>query len=114
MIGCKNISQCSIIDNKIYCSDWGIVIEPKEIPENCNYIGIPSNNFEIVNEAGINTIEGILLNVIEEINEYTIVIKNNNGDENHSIHFNINKEIWNNRKNKDKLYIKINDFYMLK
>jgi molybdate transport system ATP-binding protein len=114
MIGCKNISQCSIKDNKIYCSDWGIVLEPKDIPENCSYIGIPSNSFEIANEAGINTIECKLINVVEEINEYTIAIENSNGNETKPIYFNINKEVWNNRKNKDKLYIKINDFYMLK
>ncbi|MDD3750859.1 MAG: ATP-binding cassette domain-containing protein [Tissierellia bacterium] len=114
MTGCKNISKCIITDNKIYCSDWGIALETKNIPENCNYIGIPSNNFEIVNEEGINTFECKLVNVIEEINEYTIVIENNNGSKTKPIYFNINKEVWDNTKIKDKLHIKINDFYILR
>ncbi|NMA66941.1 MAG: ATP-binding cassette domain-containing protein [Clostridiaceae bacterium] len=116
MIGCKNISKCEILpNNKIICSDWGIVLETKDIPENCNYIGIPSNNFEIVNEAGINTIECKLVNVIEEINEYTIIFENNNErNTNCPLYFTINKEIWNNRENKAKLYLKIKDtFYFL-
>lgn len=115
MIGCKNISKCEVISqNKISCSDWGIVIEADNIPKDCIYLGIPTNNFEIVNEAGINTIECKLVNVIEEINKYTIVIENNQSNYNNPIYFNINKGIWNSRKNKNKLYIKINDFYMLK
>lgn len=115
MIGCKNISKCEISPQKqIICSEWGIAIEAEHIPADCNYIGIPSNNFEMVNEAGINTIECKLINVIEEINEYTIVIENGKGIKNNPIYFNINKEIWNKREDKSRLYIRINDFYMLK
>ena len=114
MIGCKNISKCEVLSqNKISCSDWGIIIEADNIPKDCIYVGIPSNNFEIVYDAGINTIECKLVNLIEEINEYTIVIENNNSNKSCPIYFNINKETWNNKKNKNKLYIKINDFYML-
>ncbi|MFA7139329.1 MAG: hypothetical protein WC151_12515, partial [Bacteroidales bacterium] len=63
---------------------------------------------------GINTFECKLVNVIEEINEYTIVIENNNGSKTKPIYFNINKEVWDNTKIKDKLHIKINDFYILR
>ena len=115
MIGCKNISPCEVsADNKILCTDWGMILKSNNIPENCKYIGIPSGNFETVNEPGANTIECKLVNVIEEINEYTIVIENNNGHENNPIYFNINKETWNNTKNKNELILKINDFYLLK
>jgi len=114
MIGCKNISTCEILsDNKILCRDWGLVLETESIPLNCKYIGIPSGNFEIVNEPGINTIECKLVNVIEEINEYTILFKNNKGNENSLLYFNINKETWDKKKSQDILYLKINDFYLL-
>ena len=115
MIGCKNISPCEISsDNKILCTNWGIVLEREDTPLNCKYIGIPSGNFEIVNEPGINTIECKLVNVIEEINEYTIVLKNDNSTENSPLYFDINKEIWDNKKGANALYLKINDFYTLK
>lgn len=114
MTGCKNISQCEISsDHKIICNDWGIVLEADDIPEDCRYIGIPSGNFEIVNEGGINTIKCKLVNVVEGIDKYTAVIVNNKGNKN-PMHFDINKEEWKNRKNNNEIYLKINNFYMLK
>ena len=114
MTGCKNISPCEILtDKKIICKDWGIFLETNDIIENCRYVGIPSNNFIIANEAGINTIECKLVNVVEEIDKYTVAIKNNEGNDNKPIYFNVNKEIWNKEENKDELYLKVKDFYML-
>ncbi|MDI9495498.1 MAG: ATP-binding cassette domain-containing protein [Bacillota bacterium] len=114
MIGCKNISPCEILsDNRILCKDWGLVLETEGIPINCKYAGIPSENFEIVNEPGINTIECKLVNVIEEINGYLIVFKNNKRNENSILYFNINKETWNKKKSQNPLYLKIKDFYLL-
>ncbi len=113
MIGCKNISPCEISDNKIICTDWGIVLEADGILENCSYVGIPSNNFKMVNEGGINTIKCKLVNAVEEIDKYTIAVENNNGNENNPIYFSVNKEDWNKIKNKNELYIKVNDFYRL-
>lgn len=114
LTGCKNISSCSLISsNKIYAHDWGIEIELNKTTENPNYIGIQSNTFEIEDNNDLNAeniIECNIIDIIEKIQGYTIIFQNKNSRNiAANMYFDIKKEKWNSRNNKNDLFLKINN-----
>ncbi|MGB4439426.1 MAG: ATP-binding cassette domain-containing protein [Sedimentibacter sp.] len=109
LLGCKNISKCKVLSPHItYLIDWGINIETENtITENYEYIGVPANGFQIVkNKEEKNTIECKIIEVIEEVSDYTIIFENKDSCSS-KIYFNIGKEKWNKRENREKLYLKV-------
>ncbi|MBE6053759.1 MAG: ATP-binding cassette domain-containing protein [Clostridium sartagoforme] len=116
LTGCKNISRCNVLyKNKIQALDWNITLEVEEpVNYKANYIGIRAHNFKIVDkeekELLENVIECKIDNIEEEVFEYSILLecKNNiSNDSNNKILFKVKKEEWNNRKNKDELFLTI-------
>lgn len=113
LTGCKNISRCKVISkNEVYASDWDITLKlKKEITENINYIGIRAHNFEITeNYNEINVIECEIDKIVEGVFEYNIMFSNKNSKQlakDNIILYKVKKEIWDNRVDKEKLYLKV-------
>lgn len=112
LTGCKNISSCSFIyPNKIHAHEWDVEIELNESAANTDFIGIQSNNLEIVNcinSKEVNIIECEIIDIIEKIQGYTIIFKNKKSRSATSfMYFDVKKEKWNNRENKFNLFLKI-------
>ena len=103
LIGCKNISKCEVISStSLRAIDWDMVLETeKEIPQGIQYVGILENSFRITERKDEkNTVECKVKKIVEDILEYEIIFENN-------ISYRIKKEEWDNRKNPQKLYLKI-------
>jgi len=117
LTGCKNISKCEILSpHSIYAVDWDIVIQTeKAVPENCNYVGIRAHSFQMINtKDGNNVVMCKIVNIVEEVFEYTIMLENANANtkednSNATIWYKIKKEEWDNRENKESLYLKISE-----
>lgn len=114
LMGCKNISSCEVLSlNKLYAKDWNVNLALNNILADVKYVGIQSNCLEIVDEAEDlkftdNIIECTVIDRIEKIQGYTIIFKNKNNKSNSKyMYLDIKKEKWNNRKNKDNLYLRI-------
>lgn len=109
LIGCNNISNFSVIsDNKIYAKDWDIELTLSKKAANEKFVGIHSNSFVIYNSGGeTNTIECEIIEIIEKVHGYTVIFRNKNNSDASNIYFDVKKEIWDNRKNKDSLFLKI-------
>lgn len=113
LTGCKNISKCFLVSpNRIYAQDWGIEIELDKTTHEVSYVGIQSNTFEIADNNDSNTeniIECKIIDIIEKIQGYTVIFQNKNSDNKANMFFDIKKDKWNNRINKDEqLFLKIN------
>lgn len=117
LTGCKNISSCSLIGpNKIYAHDWDIEIELNESENNADFVGLHSTSFEIADDINKdeNIIECKIVDIIERIQGYTIIFQNKNCR--HAavnMYFDIKKEKWNNRNNKNDLFLIINKNFVL-
>lgn len=117
LTGCKNISRCRVVSpHSVYAIDWGITFETeKKVPEDTNYVGIRAHRFRLADgKEEKNTIAFKINKVVEEIFEYTVIAEAENQKEQHEsesddskIWFKIKKDKWNNRNNKEKLYINI-------
>ncbi len=118
LIGCKNISSCLVLSsNRIYAHDWDIEIELNKKIYDIGFVGIQSNSFEIADESDkndTNIIECKIIDKIEKIQGYTIIFQNKKSEKvTNYMYFDIKKEKWNNRKNKDDLYLKIQEDKLL-
>lgn len=113
LTGCKNISACSVTGpNKIYAHDWDLELELEESACYADFIGIHSTSFEIADtiDKDKNIIECKIIDIIERIQGYTIIFQNKNSrHEAANMYFDIKKEKWNNRINKNDLFLKINN-----
>ena len=117
LIGINNISRCEISSSdSIHTLDWGINLKVgKPISDKINYAGIRSKNLQVLDSAEVdnnnnNIFEFKIVNVEEDIFEYNIYLKhkeNTSEDNSSRLLYKISKEIWENRENKDSLYIKI-------
>ena len=115
LTGCKNISRCKVISkNEFYALDWDITLKLKrEVSKNINYIGIRAHNFEIAkNYTESNTIECEIDKIVEGVFEYNILFNNKNSNKvgkDNTILYKVKKDVWNNRVDKEKLVLKIQD-----
>lgn len=110
--GCKNISPCDIVDDHtIYMREWDISLQTKkEIPENITHAGMRAHNFTIVeNNKGINVIDCDIISVSDELFEYSVVFKRKNSQNIKTLLFKIAKSEWNNRINKNELFLHIHE-----
>lgn len=110
LTGCKNISACSLTGpNKIYSHDWDIEIELDKATINADFIGLQSTGFEIADTIDKDVIECMIVDIIERIQGYTIIFQNKNSRHAAAnMYFDIKKEQWSNRINKNDLFLKIN------
>ncbi|MDF2949624.1 MAG: transporter related [Sedimentibacter sp.] len=118
LTGCKNISSCTLVStNKIYAHEWDIEIELNESAADIGFVGIKSNSFVVADDSSerTNIIECEIIDVIEKIQGYTIIFTNKKSRNTAShMYFDIKKEKWNNRNNKNNLFLKIiNDSVLL-
>lgn len=116
LIGCQNISRCEIrSSNSVYAKDWDIILETEEdVSKNIKYVGIKAEDFKIAESKEIRNHKNIMKcsidNISEDVLEYSILIGNRENEEDKErtkILFKINKEQWENRKEKENLYLKI-------
>lgn len=110
LTGCKNISRCRILSsNKVYAIDWDITLEvEKEILKEINYIGIRAHSFEIVNtnlKKEKNVLNYQIDKIVENVFEYSIILKNR--ESKNTILYKVKKEEWDNRQDKEELYLNI-------
>lgn len=122
LTGCKNISPCKVLsNNKIHALDWDIILETEPLNnKNINYVGIRAHNFIIVDKIENNYLENIIEckidKIEEEVFEYNILFENQNSIKSindNKILFKVKKEDWENRKNKEKLILRIPKKYIL-
>lgn len=114
--GCKNISRCEVLStNSVYAVDWGIVLETaKIIPQKIKYVGVQAHDFQMLDAAAAedekNVIKCRINRIVEGVSEYTVYFENEKMEkknDNADILYKIDKDKWNNRKDKENLYLKI-------
>lgn len=113
LTGCKNISGCSMVSNdRMYAHDWGFEIKITKPVSDAAFIGIDSYGIEISESFDScdegNIIECKIIEIIEMIQGYTIIFQNKNSNiALTDMYFDVKKEVWDNRKNKSDLFLKI-------
>ncbi len=110
--GCKNISACDVVSSdSIYAKKWDIILKTeKKIPENITHLGIRAHSFKIMdNNEGENIIDCEIIDITDELFEYSIVFKNKTSEIGKSLIFKIKKSEWDNIMNKDKLFLQISE-----
>ncbi|MCM0650521.1 ATP-binding cassette domain-containing protein [Clostridium swellfunianum] len=116
LTGCKNISRCKVLSSHhVHAVDWNITLETeKTVLEKIKYIGIREYDFQIINSAKAkeqkNVIECRINKKVEDVVEYNVFFENNESKKengNASILYKINKDKWDNREEKEILYLKV-------
>jgi molybdate transport system ATP-binding protein len=122
LTGCKNISKCQVLSShSLYAVDWDINLETeKAIPEDINYIGIRAHDFQIIDfvnfEDEKNIVQCKIHKKVEGVFEYNIMFENKNikkENDNNFILYKVKKEEWENRKDKENLYLKVPEYAIL-
>lgn len=111
LMGCKNISRCEILSpGSMHLVDFGITIETeKAVTEKYGYVGVSLNGFEIAdNKEEKNTMECIIIEVIEEELYYTVIAENI-ACSNSKLYFKVVKEKWGSREKNQNLYLKVKE-----
>ncbi|HBV68151.1 MAG TPA: ABC transporter [Clostridiales bacterium] len=115
LTGCKNISICAVSEGRIYANDWDFEIKLDNIPSGISSVGINSEGLEIWDDSDkdLNVMECNIVDIIENINDYTVIFQNKNNTNTSNMYFDVKKEEWNNRKNKHELFLKIDSNSLL-
>jgi len=119
LTGCKNISKCEVISpHLIHAVDWDVTLETeKTVPKNTKYVGIRAHDFQIAESKDEkNIVECRINKMVEDVFEYNIYIENkciNKENYNSDILYKVKKEEWDNRKDKENLYLKISEYAIL-
>ncbi len=115
LTGCKNISGCTVSEDRIYANDWDFEIKLDNIPSGISSVGINSEGLEIWDDPdkNLNVMECNIVDIIENINDYTVIFQNKNNINTSNMYFDVKKEEWNNRKNKQELFLKIDSDSLL-
>ncbi|MBP1745255.1 MAG: transporter related [Firmicutes bacterium] len=106
LTGCKNISKCEVLSsNSVHAADWDVVLKTeKRVDSNIKYLGIRAHDFQIARGDELkdenNIIECEVKKIVEDIFEYNIILES-------GILFKIKKEEWDNRKDKENLFLKV-------
>lgn len=122
IIGCKNISKCEVLSSRcVRAVDWKIILETgKAIPQNIKYIGIQAHDFQMLDADKVkdekNVVKCRINKIVEGVFEYKVYFENKeiekeNGNAN--ILYKVKKEEWNNRKDKENLYLRIPEHAIL-
>lgn len=122
LVGCKNISKCEVVSSHhIHVTDWDVTLETEKIvSQNIKYVGIRAHDFKMfdcnkVNDTTKikdekNIIECSIKRIVEDVFEYNIFFQNkqsNKKNDNIDILYKVNKEEWDNKKDKENLYLQI-------
>jgi len=116
LTGCKNISRCEVVSsNRVYAVDWDIILETeKVIDRNTKYIGIHTHDFQVIDaskaKAEKNIVKCRVKKVVEDVFKYNIFLQNKESrkkNDNSDILFKVSKEEWNNRKDRENVYLKV-------
>ncbi|HBD63557.1 MAG TPA: ABC transporter [Clostridiales bacterium] len=115
LTGCKNISGCTVSEDRIYANDWDFEIKLENIPSEISSVGINSEGLEIWEDLDkdLNVMECNIVDIIENINDYTVIFQNKNNINTSNMYFDVKKEEWNDRKNKQRLFLKIDSDSLL-
>lgn len=121
LLGCKNISSCKRLSpHQVHVTDWDIVLQTTlPISDAINYVGIRAHDFKLYDVSQVkqrsdkkqetNIIQCEVTKIVEDIFEYNIFFKNKNSTMKNTIPllYKVNKTEWNNRQDKDNLYLHI-------
>jgi len=119
IIGCKNISGCEIISShSVRAVDWGFILETgRPVPETTKYLGIQAHDFCLLDVASgdpmkeqNNVIKCRIKRIVEGELEYSVYFSNKEMEQdngNSDLVYKVRKELWDNRRNKEELYLKI-------
>lgn len=122
LTGCKNIFKCEVLSShRVHVVDWDVILEIREtVPQNIKYIGIRAHEFLMIDAAHAknekNTMECRINKIVEDIFEYNVFfeIKHiNKGNDNAAILYKVKKQEWDNREDKENLYLKIPEYAIL-
>ncbi|PKM49273.1 MAG: ABC transporter [Firmicutes bacterium HGW-Firmicutes-7] len=114
--GCKNISRCEVLSaHSVRIVDWELTLETeKTIPKYIKYIGIRAHDFQMIDiikgKDEKNVVECSVKKIIEDVFEYNIFVENKKikkADSNNDILYKVKKDEWDNRIDKENLYLKI-------
>jgi molybdate transport system ATP-binding protein len=120
--GCKNISKCEVLSSRcVRAVDWGIVLETEEtIPQGIKYVGVRAHEFQMLDAAMAkdekNVVKCRINRIVEGVFEYNVHFANaavEKENVNAEILYIVKKEQWNNRKDKENLYLKIPEHAIL-
>ena len=109
LIGCNNISECSLKSNNIiHAKDWDVELTLNRKASDVKYIGIRSNSF-VINHSNDeeNIIECEIIEIIEKVYGYTIIFRSKNSNVGDYMYFDVKKETWDKRENKTNLFLKV-------
>lgn len=113
LTGCKNISiSTPISTNKLFANDWDFEFKINKTVNDTRFIGIQSVSFEIIDDyylnKDVNVMECEIIDIIDKIHGYTVIFKNKNSKNNVShLFFDVRRDSWDNRKDKQNLLLKI-------
>jgi len=114
LTGCKNISKCEVLSpQSVYAVDWNVILETEQIvPQQVKYVGIRAHDLQIADGAqakGKNVIECRINKIVEDVFEYNVFLENikrNKENGNKEILYKADKQEWDNRRDKDNLYLR--------
>lgn len=114
LTGYKNISKVKKIGaNRIYAIDWNLELElDKVIGDDISYVGIHTHHINITHDTqGQNMVNLKILNKIENLLTYTIVLSNNKS----VIYLELSKKEYDahNIKSKNSIFVEFNQSHLL-
>lgn len=103
LIGCQNIFECEVLSSKsVYVKDWDLTLHIEQsIAPNIKFVAIRAEDFKIVENKDGKEKNIIFANtdrIVEDVSQYHIYL--NNG-----ILFKVNKDKWDNIRNKENLFL---------
>lgn len=115
IIGCKNISECEIISPcSVYAFDWDIILATGiSIPMDTKYLGVQAHDFQIIDEVASinekNVVKCRITKIVEDELEYNVYFRNLETEKHDTVDilYKVKKEEWDNRKDKENIYLKI-------
>jgi len=119
LTGCKNISKCEVLSpHQVHAVDWDVTLDmEKTVPQNTKYVGIRAHDFQVAESKNEkNIVKCRIDKIVEDVFEYNIFIENkyiNKENDNSLIVYKVKKEEWDNRKDKENLYLKIPEYAIL-
>lgn len=121
LLGCKNIASCKqVSSHHVHVTDWDILLETDNMVSNkIKFVGIRAHDFKLYDASQLkdnpnktqvkNIIHCEVTKIVEDVFEYNIFFKNKNSTIKNNIEllYKVSKAQWDNRQDKDNLYLHI-------
>jgi len=116
LTGCKNISKCEVLSShRVHVVDWDVILETeKTVTQNIKYVGIRAHDFQMIDAVEAknekNRVECKINKIVEDVFEYNVFFENKTikkENDNAVILYKVKKEEWDNKKDRENLYLKI-------